>query len=54
MKELQEHEIEFLKSCNLYQLTNGGLIVMTENDEGSRLDKSDITELIEIFKKLVD
>lgn len=53
MKELTKEEIEFLQSCNLYQLTDGGLIVLTENDEGSRLDKSDIETLIEIFKKIV-
>ena len=50
MEKITPEEIEFLKTCDLYQV-HGGLLILTENDEGARLDKDDLLRLSEIFTK---
>jgi hypothetical protein len=48
-ESVTDADIEFMKECNLSRLTDGGLIIRTENDEGARLTKDDLLKLSSII-----
>jgi hypothetical protein len=43
----------YLNQCNLYVHSDNSLKILTDNDEGSRLDREEIKDLITVLQKYV-